>query len=106
MEIPMYSASVTHKGDAGRVMNVSNALDVNGRPLLLKVRVLRSTTSEGLVLVEQATMKIALGTALKLIRLGFCERVHPRKSGSRRRKAIAARKARLASQEIIIEKVE
>ena len=87
-------------------MNVSNTLDVNGRPLLLKVRVLKSATIESLVLVEQATMKIALGTALKLIRLGYCERKNKRKSGSRRRKAIAARKARLASQELVIEKVE
>jgi hypothetical protein len=90
-------------------MNVSNSLDVNGRPLLLKVRVLKSATAEGLVLVEQATMKIALGTALKLIRLGFCERVHPRKSGSQRRRArraLAAKIARLASPEIVIEKVE
>jgi hypothetical protein len=90
-------------------MNVSNSLDVNGRPMLLKVRVLKSIESDGLVLEEGRVMKILLGIALKLIRLGYCERKNPRKSGSRRRKAIAEKKARLANQaspEIIIEKVE
>jgi hypothetical protein len=89
-------------------MNVSNALDVNGRPLLLKVRVLRSTDAEGLVLVEGTTMRIVLGTALKLIKFGYCERVHPRKSGSQRRRArraLAAKLAILASPAIIIERV-
>ena len=71
--------------------------------MLLKVRVLKSMESDGLVLVEGALMKIALGTALKLIRLGICERKNKRKSGSRRRKAIAAKKALLA---IASEKVE
>ena len=90
-------------------MNVSNSLDVNGRPMLLKVRVLKSIESDGLVLEEGRVMKILLGIALKLIRLGYCERKNPRRSGSRRRKAIAAKIARLASQanpEIVIEKVE
>ena len=89
-------------------MIVMNELDSNGRPMLLKVRVLKSTESDGLVLEEGRVMKILLGIALKLIRLGYCERKNPRKSGSRRRKAIAEKKARLASQaipEIVIEKV-
>ena len=86
-------------------MIVMNELDSNGRPMLLKVRVLKSTESDGLVLEEGRVMKILLGTALKLIRLGICERKNPRKSGSRRRKAIAEKKARLAIPEIVIEKV-
>ncbi len=86
-------------------MIVANELDSNGRPMLLKVRALKSTESDGLVLEEGRVMKILLGTALKLIRLGICERKNPRKSGSRRRKAIAEKKARLASPEIVIEKV-
>jgi hypothetical protein len=87
-------------------MIVANELDSNGRPMLLGIRVLKSMESDGLVLVEGATMKILLGTALKLIRLGICERKNKRKSGSRKRKAIAEKKARLASSEIVIEKVE
>ena len=79
-------------------MIVANELDSNGRPMLLKVRVLKSATVDGLVLVEGRVMKILLGTALKFIRLGYCERKNPRKSGSRRRKVIAEKKARLASQ--------
>ena len=86
-------------------MIVMNELDSNGRPMLLKVRVLKSTESDGLVLEEGRVMKILLGTALKLIRLGICERKNPRKSGSRRRKAIAEKKASLAIPEIVIEKV-
>jgi len=72
-------------------MIVSNELDSNGRPMLLQVRALRSATTDGLVLVEGATMKIALGTALKLIRLGYCERKNPRKSRSKRRREKAAK---------------
>jgi hypothetical protein len=90
-------------------MIVANELDSNGRLMCLKVRVLKSIESDGLVLVEGRVMKILLGTALKFIRLGICERKNPRKSGSRRRKAITAKKAslaRLASPAIIIEKVE
>jgi hypothetical protein len=90
-------------------MVVANELDSNGRPMMLKVRVLQSIESEGLLLVEGRIMKILLGTALKFIRLGYCERKNKRRSGSRRRKAIAAKKARLAklaSPEIVIEKVE
>jgi hypothetical protein len=90
-------------------------LDVNGRPLLIRCRILKSTSSEGLaeglVLVKGTKMSIRLRTALKLIRLGFCERVHKkrRKSGSRRKKEWAAKQAlaaSLANPEIIIEKVE
>ena len=87
-------------------MIVANELDSNGRLMRLQVRVLQSTESDGLVLVEGATMKVVLGTALKLIRLGIVERKNKRKCGSRKRKAIAEKKARLASQVIIIEKVE
>ena len=47
-------------------MIVMNELDSNGRPMLLKVRVLKSTESDGLVLEEGRVMKILLGTALKL----------------------------------------
>ena len=72
-------------------MNVSNSLDVNGRPMLLKVRVLKSIESDGLVLVEGRVMKILLGTALKLIRLGVCERKNKRKSRSKRRREKAAK---------------
>ena len=72
-------------------MNVSNSLDVNGRPLLLSVRVLKGTTADGLVLVEGAKMKVALGTALKLIRLGYCQRANARKSSSKRRREKAAK---------------
>ena len=87
-------------------MNVSNTLDVNGRPLLLGIRVLKSIESDGFVLVEGAMMKIALGTALKFIRLGYCERKNKRKSGSQRRRARRALAAKLASQATVIEKVE
>lgn len=87
-------------------MIVANELDSNGRLMMLKVRVLKSTESDGLVLVEGRVMKMLLGTALKMIRLGICEQKNKRKSGSRKRKAIAEKKARLASQAIIIEKVE
>lgn len=72
-------------------MNVSNTLDVNGRPLMLQVRVLKSTESDGLVLEEGRTMKILLGTALKFIRLGICERKNKRKSRSKRRREKAAK---------------
>jgi len=73
------------------VMIVSNELDSNGRPMLLWVRVLKSVESDGLVLVEGATMKVVLGTALKFIRLGYCERKKPRKSSSKRRRERAAK---------------
>ena len=72
-------------------MNVSNVLDANGRPLLLKVRALKSGAIDDIEFFEGAVMQVELGTALKLIQLGFCERKNPRKSGSRRRKAIAAK---------------
>jgi hypothetical protein len=72
-------------------MIVANELDSNGRPMCLKVRVLKSTASDGLVLVEGAVMKVVLGTALKLIRLGYCERKNKRKSGSKKRRERAAR---------------
>lgn len=90
-------------------MIVANELDSNGRPIMLGVRVLKSIESDGLVLVEGRTLKVVLGTALKLIRLGICERKNPRRSGSRRRQAIATKKAKLAIQESQasgIEKVE
>jgi hypothetical protein len=80
-------------------MIVANELDSNGRLMCLKVRVLKSTESDGLVLVEGRVMKILLGTALKLIRLGICERKNPRRSSSKRRRAIAEKKARLAIHE-------
>jgi hypothetical protein len=56
-------------------------------------------------------MSIQLRTALALIRLGYVERKNPkrRKPGSRKRKAIAEMKARLAllaNPEIVFEKVE
>ena len=87
-------------------MNVSNVLDANGRPLLLKVRALKHGESDGLTFFQGAVMQVELGTALKLINLGYCERKNPRKSGSRRRKANAEKKARLASQASGIKKVE
>ena len=61
-------------------------LDVFGRPLLLSCRVLKSTSAEGLSLVQGRVMKVQLAIALKLIRLGYCERANPRKSSSRRRR--------------------
>ena len=73
-----------------------NELDVNGRPLLLSVRVLKSTESEGLVLEAGRVLKIQLGTALKLIKLGFCERANKRKSNGKKRRARAAKLALLA----------
>lgn len=79
-------------------MIVANELDSNGRPMLLKVRVLKSTESDGLVLEEGRVMKILLGTALKFIRLGICERKNPRKSRSKRRREKAAKNALLAIQ--------
>ena len=85
---------------------MANELDSNGRPMLLKVRALKSMESDGLVLEEGKVMKILLGMALKFIRLGICERKNKRRSGSRRRKVIAAKKAKLASQASGIEKVE
>jgi len=73
-------------------MNVSNSLDVNGRPLLLKVRALRSASTDGLVFIEGAVMQVELGTALKLIRLGIVERKNPRKSRSKRRRERAEKR--------------
>ena len=87
-------------------MNVSNVLDANGQPLLLKVRALKHGESDGLTFYQGGVMQVELPTALKLIRLGFCERKNKRRAGNRRRKANAEKKARLASQAIIIEKVE
>ena len=84
-------------------------LDVNGRPLLIGVRILQSTTSDGLILVAGDVMRVQLNIALKLIKLGICERKNPKRSSSKRRRAIVAKKARLANQaspEIVIEKVE
>jgi len=87
-------------------------LDVNGRPLLISVRILQSTTSDGLVLVAGDVMRVQLKIALKLIKLGICERKNPKRSSSKRRRALAEKKARLESQElaanptIIIEEVE
>jgi len=83
--------------------------------LLISCRILKITSAEGLteglVLVKGTTLSIRLRTALKLIRLGFVERVHKkrRKSGGTRRKAQAAKlalAASLANPKIIIEKVE
>ena len=89
-------------------MNVSNVLDERGRPLLLKVRALKSAAVDGLEFIEGAVVQLELPTALKMIQLGYCERKNPRKLGSRRRKANAEKKARLASQAspAILEKVQ
>ena len=76
-------------------------LDVNGRPLLISVRILQSTISDGLILVAGDVMRVQLNIALKLFKLGICERKHPKRSSSKRRRALAEKKARLASSEII-----
>ena len=89
-------------------MNVSNVLDERGRPLLLKVRALKSGAIGDFIFFEGAVMQVELGTALKLIRLGICERKNKRRAGNRRRKANAEKKARLAllASPAIIEEVE
>jgi hypothetical protein len=83
-------------------MNVSNVLDADGRPLLLKVRALKSGAIDDIEFYQGAVMQVELPTALKLIKLGLFERKNPRKSGSRRRKA-AVKKANLA---VVSETVE
>jgi hypothetical protein len=70
--------------------------DEYGRPLLLSVRVLKSTWADGLELEAGAVMRIALSSALRLIRLGYCERKNPRKSSSKRRRERAAKLLREA----------
>ena len=60
-----------------------NEYDAEGRPLLLSVRVLKSTTAEGLVLEAGQVVRILLRVALKLIKRGICERKNPQKSKSR-----------------------
>ena len=81
-----------------------NDLDVNGRPITICVVPLRSTEAEGLLLVEGTRIRVALKTALRLIRAKLCKRVIPKGSArKRRRRALAAN---LASPEIVIEKVE
>jgi hypothetical protein len=72
-------------------MNVSNVLDENGRPLLLKVRALKSGAIDDIEFFVGAVMQLELGTALKLIRLGFCERKNPRRSIAKRRRQKAAK---------------
>ena len=57
--------------------------DAEGRPLLLSVRVLKSTTAEGLELEAGQVVRILLRIALKLMKLGIVERKNPKKAKSR-----------------------
>ena len=79
-----------------------NELDSNGRPITICVIPLRSTEAEGLVLVEGTRIRVALKTALRLIKDKLCKRVIPKGSARKRRR----RAANLANPEIVIEKVE
>jgi hypothetical protein len=72
-------------------------LNENGRPITIGVIPLRSVEVEGLVLVEGTRIRVALKTALRLIRAGLCKRVHP-KGEARKKRRMAARLALLAIQ--------